>query len=394
MSYAYLLKKYIKKSGKTLEQISKECSVKGVAVHPTYISKLRLGQRPAPSEEITKTLAEVTGGDPQRLIIEGYMDKTPPAVRSLIKDVNDIDAIFNEFESVEEALNRSIEAYIDLSTDIGDEINVNDHIYRLVADLAKEDKMKIEKNNYTPQEFKKITLENLSAKNKFLIFIYMARLAEMQGENLYDLVKRVEDTKNTGSQDLILQKYKNAPPVLNYSNDRADNPKLETKQNVFGEKIKRLRLERNLTINELADMTDLDPQHLADLEEGKHEPEWNAISELAEPLNISEFELAKGTPYEISQETLEKMRKQALAASEMIAQISKSLEPTMKVYQTVFKAFQESIDNILDSAEFKRFMESIQEITKAAREVQKENESINAMLPEKNENEEKKEDPE
>lgn len=176
--------------------------------------------------------------------------------------------------------------------------------------------------------------------------------------------------------------------------DKTDNPKPEKKQNVFGEKIKRLRLERNLTINELADMTDLDPQHLADLEEGKHEPEWNAISELAEPLNISEFELAKGTPYEISQETLEKMRKQALAASEMIAQISKSLEPTMKVYQTVFKAFQESIDNILDSAEFKRFMESIQEITKAAREVQKENESINAMLPEKNENEEKKEDPE
>lgn len=77
MTYAELLQCYIEQSGKTLEQIAEECSRRGVKIHPTYISKLRLGKRPSASEEITRMLAEVTGGDPQQLIIQGYIDKRP-----------------------------------------------------------------------------------------------------------------------------------------------------------------------------------------------------------------------------------------------------------------------------------------------------------------------------
>jgi SOS-response transcriptional repressor LexA len=82
--YADLLKEYIKLSGKKLEEITRECETKGVSVHPTYISKLRLGQRPAPSEEISRVLAEVTGGDPEKLIMSGYIEKAPGKVKDLI----------------------------------------------------------------------------------------------------------------------------------------------------------------------------------------------------------------------------------------------------------------------------------------------------------------------
>ena len=75
MSYARLLSDYIKHSGKTLEQISTECAELGITVHPTYISKLRLGKRPAPSPEITRTLAEVIGGDATILIAEANLEK-------------------------------------------------------------------------------------------------------------------------------------------------------------------------------------------------------------------------------------------------------------------------------------------------------------------------------
>lgn len=80
-SYAELLKSYIEKSGKTLDEISAECAKRGVTVHPTYISKLRLGKRPAPSDEITEALAEVTGGDRGKLLWLGWIDENPIGIK-------------------------------------------------------------------------------------------------------------------------------------------------------------------------------------------------------------------------------------------------------------------------------------------------------------------------
>jgi len=70
MSYAKLLQGYIRQSGKTLDQIAAECGERGISIHPTYISKLRLGHRPPPSADITRALAEVVGGDAERLLAE------------------------------------------------------------------------------------------------------------------------------------------------------------------------------------------------------------------------------------------------------------------------------------------------------------------------------------
>lgn len=102
MTYAELLQRYIKQSGKTLEQISKECAKKGVQIHPTYISKLRLGKRPAPSEEISRVLAEVTGGDPQRLIIKGFVEKIPKDLKEemgLYRYISSLDDLADDVSS-------------------------------------------------------------------------------------------------------------------------------------------------------------------------------------------------------------------------------------------------------------------------------------------------------
>lgn len=64
MEYADYLKEKIKESGKTLEQISKELKLLGHDMHPTYISKLRLGSRLPPSPIKTAALAKVLDADP------------------------------------------------------------------------------------------------------------------------------------------------------------------------------------------------------------------------------------------------------------------------------------------------------------------------------------------
>ncbi len=90
--------------------------------------------------------------------------------------------------------------------------------------------------------------------------------------------------------------------------------------------------------------------------------------------------MAKGTPYEVSQETLERLGKQALATSEMIAQvsknISKSLEPTLEMYQNIFKSFQATVHNFVNSDLFTQ-------IVKNAHDAQRKSESINVVLPQK-----------
>lgn len=68
----------------TLGEISKGCKGLGVEIHPSYVSKLRRGERPAPSEELSRALATVTGGDPEELIRAGHYDAAPKNVRALM----------------------------------------------------------------------------------------------------------------------------------------------------------------------------------------------------------------------------------------------------------------------------------------------------------------------
>ncbi|TEB06492.1 LexA repressor [Pelotomaculum schinkii] len=90
MSYAKLLQTYMERSGLTLDEITEGCRAKGLAIHPTYISKLRNGARNAPSEEISRVLAEVLGGDPEKLVMEGYLSKIPPVIMERLEKLEDI----------------------------------------------------------------------------------------------------------------------------------------------------------------------------------------------------------------------------------------------------------------------------------------------------------------
>ena len=89
MGYAELLRRYIEDSGKTLEEISDQCKEMGVSVHPTYISKLRLGSRSVPSDNISKALAIATGGDPDKLIWSGIVVRSSPFFQDILLEADE-----------------------------------------------------------------------------------------------------------------------------------------------------------------------------------------------------------------------------------------------------------------------------------------------------------------
>lgn len=59
----------------------------------------------------------------------------------------------------------------------------------------------------------------------------------------------------------------------------------------FAKKLKVLRQKRHLTLEKLAELADLTPNHIAKLEAAKSNPSFNAISSLAKALNVELKEL-------------------------------------------------------------------------------------------------------
>lgn len=80
-NYASLLKNYITKSKLSLKSISDELKDRGFSTDKGYISKLQNGKIPPAGEEITRAIAEITGGDPEELILAGYLERAPEEVR-------------------------------------------------------------------------------------------------------------------------------------------------------------------------------------------------------------------------------------------------------------------------------------------------------------------------
>lgn len=85
MNYAEFLSESINKSGLSLGDICAQLAEKGIQIDKSYISKLRTGNRPPANEEISRALAEVTGADPEKLIMLGYIDKAPKEVQPFIR---------------------------------------------------------------------------------------------------------------------------------------------------------------------------------------------------------------------------------------------------------------------------------------------------------------------
>jgi len=91
MNYAELLNEYITKSNLSLGEIARRMEdEKGIKVDRSYISMLKNNKTKNPaSEEVNRALAEVTGGDPEKLIMSAFIEKAPQEVRDYIKNYAD-----------------------------------------------------------------------------------------------------------------------------------------------------------------------------------------------------------------------------------------------------------------------------------------------------------------
>lgn len=85
--YADYLAAMISGSGKTLRRISEECMELGVAVDPSYISRLQSGKQAPASDEIHMALAQVCGADPGGLLLAAYSEKAPAFVQTFISEI-------------------------------------------------------------------------------------------------------------------------------------------------------------------------------------------------------------------------------------------------------------------------------------------------------------------
>jgi len=92
MKYNDLLREYILNSGLSLGEIARKMNEKGVKVDRSYLSKLKNGKVGYPaSEEVNKAFAEVTGGDPEKLIFAAFVEKSPHSINKVFSKTEDLD---------------------------------------------------------------------------------------------------------------------------------------------------------------------------------------------------------------------------------------------------------------------------------------------------------------
>lgn len=89
MTYAELLKKYIKESRYTLDEISKLLSERNLSASREHLSRLQNAKVPPASDDINKAISEITGGDPQKLMWAAYVEKAPEEIKGLLSNIED-----------------------------------------------------------------------------------------------------------------------------------------------------------------------------------------------------------------------------------------------------------------------------------------------------------------
>lgn len=89
MKYAELLKKYIKNSRYTLDEISRLLLEKGLSASREHLSRLQNGKVPPATDEINRAISDITGGDPDTLIWYAYVDRAPEGFKDILYAVGD-----------------------------------------------------------------------------------------------------------------------------------------------------------------------------------------------------------------------------------------------------------------------------------------------------------------
>lgn len=111
-----MLDEMIRKSGLSLRQITKRCSEMNYDVTPSYISQLKNGKLPPPSEEISKTIATVCGdANPMKLVFQGYLEKAPEIIKNYILMSSSVNKtlIHSLSEDAQINISQELGAYID-----------------------------------------------------------------------------------------------------------------------------------------------------------------------------------------------------------------------------------------------------------------------------------------
>ncbi len=82
MTYSEMLSGIIEESQLSLRVISNRCAQQNLSITPSYISQLKNGKLPPPTEEVSLVLAKVCGAkDPAALVFQGYLEKAPGIVK-------------------------------------------------------------------------------------------------------------------------------------------------------------------------------------------------------------------------------------------------------------------------------------------------------------------------
>ncbi|OCT12526.1 hypothetical protein A8709_32410 [Paenibacillus pectinilyticus] len=120
MGYAELLSDYIEKSGLSLGEIAIRLKGKEIKIDRSYISKLKNGTKPPASEDVSRAIAEVTGGDPDELILTGYLEKAPEEVKKIVQDNETFKIFLDELLERYMAVPVPVEIALKLKEGIGD----------------------------------------------------------------------------------------------------------------------------------------------------------------------------------------------------------------------------------------------------------------------------------
>lgn len=123
VKYHELLSRYIDESKLSLGDLVLRLKNLDIEITKSYISKLKNGNKPPASEDITRALAEVTGGDPDALVMAAYMDKAPVEVKDALREAERYRFVFKlirklmefiefyyEHQKVQETLMKEIQA--------------------------------------------------------------------------------------------------------------------------------------------------------------------------------------------------------------------------------------------------------------------------------------------
>ncbi|MGG3874716.1 hypothetical protein [Brevibacillus laterosporus] len=217
MKYADLLKKYIRESRLTLDEISEILNKLNLTASKQYLSKLQNGRTPPASDELNRALAEITGGDPEPLIISSFTEKAPEEVKK----------IFTEATHINELTNSTIKCFFNLITDHNGNLLDNIRV-ELIEELKKNGVVINDESFIKNSDELYRLLEIAGVEEKIQILEVLQELALRNDSTLSDLI-RPPATSESLKEDKLLKDISITPELSEFFNDLRDLPPHEQK---------------------------------------------------------------------------------------------------------------------------------------------------------------------